>query len=511
MKKFIRAISLLLSLLFVVAPLWSCDGGGDEGGDGGGLNDDGSVNWAEVNFNGASVKYAISVYKESGGTFAISEKYLRGADSSSTDEVVKKVIARNNKVENDLGLKVMYDEVDTASVLGDIKSKVLGSAADAPDVYNNDMSALNYALVEGYLMNVVNPKDKSGDPVASYFDFTSDAWKYDFMNELTLDKSKVYVLAGDYHIDMVRMAYVLFVNKTMFNQNATALGTDSVDTFYDYVMGGVWDYDMLTDMCDAIWQDDGSEKNKPDQNDSRLGLLVNHTVYYVFVPATGISTYFMGDDGKPKMISDIDEMNRMGQKVRDIWEAGSPPKDGIYFEHSLDCIDMFMQGNVLFAPAMLGELESDEFRAANFDKGLVPLPKYDKSRQDDYYTMMHSGAELSAILVNAPSFTRASAYLQYANEQSHDVLTEYYEFSLKFKYNDDPKIRSMIDLVYETIDSPFGMYFESVIFQYLEVENNTFNLHYAISKNMLSSFYESWKTPYQRALDRACADFAKVP
>jgi hypothetical protein len=170
-----------------------------------------------------------------------------------------------------------------------------------------------------------------------------------------------------------------------------------------------------------------------------------------------------------------------------------------------------MQGGALFTPSMMGELESDEFRGANFDKGLVPIPKYDDSRQTDYHTMMNVGAELSAILVNAPSFTRASAYLQYINEQSEDVKNEYYNFSLKFKYNDDPSIRSMIDLVYETIDSPFGMYFESVIFQYLEVENNTFNLHYAISKNMLSSFYESWKTPYQRALDRACADFAKVP
>ena len=218
----------------------------------------------------------------------------------------------------------------------------------------------------------------------------------------------------------------------------------------------------------------------------------------------------MDDDGKPTMISDIDEMNRMGQKVREIWAYGYTG-EGIYQENDLDCIGHFMQGGALFTPSMMGELESDEFRGANFDKGLVPIPKYDDSRQTDYHTMMNVGAELSAILVNAPSFTRASAYLQYINEQSEDVKNEYYNFSLKFKYNDDPSIRSMIDLVYETIDSPFGMHYENVIMQYLEAENNTLNLHYAISRNMLSSFYETWSIPYKKALEKAVAEFAKIP
>ena len=506
-----RILSLFLALTFFAFPLWSCDDGVDgDDGDGGGRNEDGTVNWSEVDFKGATVKYAISVKKESGGTFVPAEQYLRGPDSATTDEVLKKVVARNAKVENDLKLNVAYDEVDDIAVLDDIKNKVLGSSTDAPDVYTNDMSPLHYALVEGYLSNVVNPLDGKGNEKASYFDFENDAWKYDFMSECTLDTSKVYVLAGDYNIDLVRMANALFVNKTMFNQNADALGFADINAFYQYVLGGVWDFDMLADMCDAIWQDDGSEKNRPDKSDSRVGLLINHAVYFFFIPSTGIHTYYM-EDGKPTMISDIDEMNRMGQKVRQLWEAGSPVKDGIYFEKDLNCIDLFMQGNALFAPGMLGELESDEFRNANFDKGLVPMPKYDAGRQEEYYTMVTGNAELSAILVNAPSFTRASAYLQYINEQSHDVLVEYYEFSLKFKYNDDPTIRSLIDCVYESIDSPFGMYFENVIFQYLEVENNTFNLHYAISKNMLSSFYETWRDPYKRALERALEDFADVP
>ena len=512
MKKTKRMLCLLLAFSFIVLPLWSCDTGDGGSDDGGGIGDDGSVNWDEVDFKGAPLKYAISVKKTiGGGTFKPAMEYLRGPDdTATTDEVLKKVITRNEKVESDLGLSVEYLEVDVDDVRDDIKTRVLGSSTDAPDVYNNDMSPLNFSIPEGYLTNVLNPIDKNGNEMISYFDFENEAWNYGFMSECTLDKNKVYILAGDYHIDLIRMAYVLFVNKTMFNQNAAALGFEDINAFYRYVLGGVWDYDMLTGMCEKIWQDNGSVKNKADENDGRLGMLINKTVYFIFIPSTNIHTFYMNEDGKPTLISDIDEMNRMGQKVREIWTQETTG-DGIYFKTDLNCIDMFMQNRALFTPSLLGELESDEFREANFDKGLVPLPKYDVGRQEEYYTMMNVGAELSCILVNAPSFTRASAYLQYINEQSADVLTEYYELSLKFKYNEDPIIRKMIDLVRDTIDSPFGMHFENVILQYLETEEKTLNLHYAISRNMLSSFYNTWRDPYKKALDKAIAKFAELP
>ena len=507
-------LCLLLVLSMLVLPLWSCDDDGDgEDENGGGIGEDGSVDWNEVDFGGATVRHAISVKTTIGeGTFKPAMEYLRGVDGSTTDEVLKKVKIRNAKVENDLGLKVEYLEIDSSDIRGDIEARVRGSATDAPDVYTNDMSPLNFSIMNGYLTNVLNPIDKEGNVKDSYFDFDAECWNYEFMSECTLDKqNKVYILAGDYNIDLVRMAYVLFVNKTMFNQNAAALGFDNINTFYRYVSGGAWDYDMLTNMCKQVWQDDGSTKEKPDKKDSRLGMLINKTVYFIFIPSTDIHTFYLDEDGTPTMISDIDEMNRMGQKVRQLWENGSPVKDGIYYEYALDCIETFMRGRALFAPGMLGELESDDFRSAPFDKGLVVMPKYDVSRQEKYHTMISGRAELSAILVNAPSFAKASAYLQYINEQSEEVLTEYYEYSLKFKYNDDPAIRGMIDLVYETVDSPFGMYFENVIFQYLEVENNTLNLHYAISKNMLGTFYESWRDPYKAALEKALEDFADVP
>ncbi len=509
-----KILCLFLALALFIVPLWSCDGdGGDDNVDGGGLKDDGSVNWEEVDFKGATVKFGISVDKASGGTFKPAKEYLKGPDASSTDEVLKKVATRNAKVEEDLNMKVQYVELTAMggyqAVQGDIETKVRGSSSDVPDIYNNDMRAYTYALLKGQLMNVVDPVDKGGNEIASYFDFTSDAWNYDFMKEMTFDSSKVYVLAGDFHIDMVRFAQVIFVNKTMFDQNATALGYANTDTFYRYVKAGDWDYDRLVAMCKAIWQDTGSEDNKTDLGDGRIGFVSNERLYFNFVPSTGITTYYMDDEGKPHFRDDMDEMNRMGNKLQQIW-SNKGTGNGIINQSGLDCITTFMEGNVLFAPATLGELESEELREVTFEKGLVPVPKYNKKRQDAYHTMVEMYAELSAVLVNAPSFTKASAYLQYVNDMSADVLSEYYELSLKFKYNSDPSIRMMIDLVYDTIDSPFGIWFESVILDYVTLSGTYSNLHHALFANALSAFYDANAQACKLGLQKALEIFAEV-
>ena len=152
-------------------------------------------------------------------TFGPANVYLQGPDSVSTDEVLKKVVSRNAKVENDLHIKVEYMPTNLTydKVLEDIQLKVQGSSTDAPDLYNNDMYGLNRAIIPGYLMNLKNPTDANGEEVASYFDFNYDGWNLEFMEGATFDSAKTYILAGDYYLDMIRMAWVLYINKTMFN------------------------------------------------------------------------------------------------------------------------------------------------------------------------------------------------------------------------------------------------------------------------------------------------------
>lgn len=70
----------------------------------------------------------------------------------------------------------------------------------------------------------------------------------------------------------------------------------------------------------------------------------------------------------------------------------------------------------------------------------------------------------------------------------------------------------MIDLVYDTIDTPFGIWFETVILDYSQVQETgtVDNLHHAIALNALSSFYEANLGAYKAALDKALAQFATI-
>jgi hypothetical protein len=124
---------------------------------------------------------------------------------------------------------------------------------------------------------------------------------------------------------------------------------------------------------------------------------------------------------------------------------------------------LFLDGTYLFALSMMGEMESETVRDSQVNKGVLPLPKFDQALQTDYYTLVHDQVDIACILNNARHFSEASAYLQKASEDSVSIMKEYYDKSLKLKYNDDPLNKQMIDLVHDSIDDPF----ESVMMCYI--------------------------------------------
>ncbi len=516
-----KILSLLLALVFFVLTFSACDGDGDFIDDGGDRGEDGS--WDGVDFGGEVVKVCVSANQDYEVTFPACDIYTKGPDSVTTDEVQKKVLARNKKVADMLNLTVDYSTTDLKynEVLGNIEQLVRGASEDAPDIYNNDLYGLTRAMPSNYFWNVKNPgTDANGNTVKSYFDFSYDGWNEAFMKGLTFDQDKLYILAGDYFLDIIRMAWVFYVNVDMFNANGESLGYGDINAFYEYVTSGIWDYDALTYVCKHVWQDNGSKRDVTDKNDGRIGLAINHMSDWIFTSSSGVSTFYQDENGTPKMIEDINTFVLMSNALRTILSGSGDSASttttgaGIYFEHEvLSSTDYFFDGNVLFAASVLGELESAVMRDINFNKGLVPFPKWSEQRQDSYHTMVHDQTELGVILTNATSFGKASAFMQAINEESKDVLHEYYEKGLKFKYSEDKGIRSMIDLVYNTIDNPFAMHTAPLMSIYV---NNGVVAHTWAGLNMValtekvSSTWGSEKVAYANALNQILADFEKL-
>ena len=513
--KLTKLICLLLALTCFLCCFVACDNdesGIDDGGDRVGDS------WEGVDFGGSTLKISVSANQDSEVTFPACDIYTKGPDAVTTEEVQKKVLARNKRVADMLNLNVVYTTTDLPynEVLGNIEQLVRGAAEDAPDIYNNDMYGLTRAMVAGYLWNVKNPgADANGNEVKNYFDFTYDGWNYEFMKGCTFDQNKMYILAGDYFLDMIRMAWVFYVNVDMFNENGQALGYGDINAFYEYVTSGIWDYESLTYMCKRVWQDNGTERDKTDKKDGRIGLAVNHVSDWIFVSSSGVTPFYQDENYKPCVMQDTNTFNLMATALRTVVSgsvdvaSSTLTGDGIYFEREvLSSTNYFFDGNFLFAVSVLGELESTAMRGVEFQKGLVPFPKWNEQRQDEYHTMVHDQTELGAILNNAASFGRASAYMQAVNEESADVVYEYYEKGLKFKYNEDKGIRSMIDLVYNTIDTPFGMQLAG-----LASANSTETLvgmGKAAVMDTVASTFGSEKIAYETALKATLESFAKL-
>jgi len=451
-------------------------------------------------------------------TFPAADIYTKGPDEVTTNEVQKKVLERNTQIESMLNLKVEYTTTDLGiyDVLEDIEKRVLGSAEDAPDIYNNDLYGLARAMVAGYLWNVKNPgTDADGNTVKNYFDFSYDGWNYDYMQGCTFDQEKMYLLVGDYFIDTIRMAWVLYVNADMFNENSASLGYENINEFYEYVENGFWDYAELTRISKKIWQDDGTDRQVTDKKDGRIGLVINHVSDHIFISSSGVTVFYQDENKRPALISDTTDFSLMASELRTIMSgdgstnAKTQTGDGILFDRLvLSSTEYFFDGNVLFAMSVLGELESVSMRDLDFQKGLVPIPKWDEERQKEYHTMVHNQGEIGAVLNNASSFGKASAFMQAANEGSKAVLHEYYEKGLKFKYSEDQGIRSMIDLVYNTIDAPFGMEMGRVVVAELGMQWISMN-EAAVANNISSTFAQE-RDAYQHALEKVLADVANI-
>ena len=501
-----KIISMLLALVICLGALASCnsenpnEGGGDRGKDG---------SWDSVDFKGQEVNFCISINKYDECMFPAANIYTKGPDTAGSNEVAKEVLARNKAAEEALGITVKYTTKDLKynQVLEDVQNIVLTSSKNSPDIYNNDIHGLVRAMMNGYLWNVNSP----GDDVKNYFDFTKDGWYLDYIKSCTFDQNKFYLFAGEYFIDMIRMAWVVYVNNDIFTANINSMPSWclSVNEFYAFVRDGAWDLDLASEISAAVFSDknmDGIAQN----TDNTVGLAINSVTSWITSAASQITLFYQDEnDGlKPKVMQDTVDYQKVADRYVEMLESRGVCMAPTGSTNSvLECTKYFLDGNVLFAYSRLGELEAEDVRNFNASKGLVPLPKWNQNEQLEYHTPVHDQAEIGCILNTAKAFSAASALMQYLNEESEKVVYAYYEKGLKFKYNDDKNTRDMMDIVRYTTDSAFSwqlgwtcldLYQGSGKLSKLLLENNT----------VISSTFNSERDAYVDCLRQALENFA---
>ncbi len=469
--KYVRILCLALCLVMVMGMLLSCNDGSDPA-----PPEQTPSSWDEVDFEGATLTVSVSKNQDDEVTFCPGDIYTKGPDNQATsDTIAKKVLARNKRTAEELGIKVVYETTNWRynQIMDHLDMLVGGDAEDAPDVYHNDIYAMVQAMLAGYLWNVSNPgKDASGREVFSFFDFEKDCWYTDYMEGATFNKDKMYILAGDYNIDILRYAWVFFVNKNLWDATYANYDYGTYEEMCEYIVDtGDWYYDDIVVLSDLAHRDGTSgTQGVTDKTDAQIGCCINGNGPRVFVWGSGLSLYEWTKNGKqcavgegiPSFVGvdDIGDYVRLGEKFTTLYNAkGVLAKNMNKNESTV----MFMDGKTVMAMVQLGEMESEQMRGTDFGRGILPFPRFDKSVKR-FTTMVHDQAEVDTVLNNASSFEMASAFLQHINEGSKDILNMYYEEVLKFKYNDSPGARKMIDIVYQSSVPPLDSVLAARVF-----------------------------------------------
>ena len=329
------------------------------------------------------------------------------------------------------------------------------------DMYCNFVYDLMGASLLGCFANL---KTSLAD---NYFEFAGDddygttvgdttGYMYEYMTSLSIDESKMYLVASDYFIDLIRAYYCVPVDIAMLNDLAAddILGLGRANTVTDFanaVLENKWTYDLLLKYCakygDATVSSDKKGFAIAEHSLSAAGLLYTSSVRFFtderkeagndFVPDTTNSPYHYQESNEKFM----DLAVALEQMVTSagVTRFGKNDKEGLS-SNLLAIREQFTNHRVLFGGViLLGSLEYQDYQNMKTGDGegfmVVPVPlytDYNLATNDKYSTQVHNVGRIGAISVKTQKFAECSAFLNYQSTHSRNVKETYYNYDLLY-------------------------------------------------------------------------------
>ncbi len=410
--------------------------------------------YRDIDLGGRTVNISVSDnVTENGGGMPSSYLYIAGPEEMTGESVQDSVFQRNMEVEEMLSCKLNHiaQNLNWDEVQPYVESMVM-SGDTSIDYYVDDQLGLVKGALKGHMLDLA---DKSVFTNGYYFDFSSGAYYDEYMTQLAVG-SKRFAMTGDYFIDTMRAAHVLYLNKNI----VTELYGDQ-NTVYELVLNGDWTLPKMNEMITEAYLDTNGDGTADDGD--RYGL-TGHSKgwampYYTFYYSTDCKVISFDNNGIPSINENSQEtISKMAEIL-----IATDSSIGMYKTGSVaDSLKKFVDGQAMITFFQkVGDMEQASIR--DFDgMGVIPYPKMNDS-QDGYRTMVHDTGEIGAIPVTTvgEAASAVSAVVQVLSVHAHENLLEnYYEVALKSKYAQDAYTAQMLDLVVDGISSPFEFVYE---------------------------------------------------
>ena len=463
------------------------------------------------------------------------EKYLAGESATDT-KIDKMVRERNLKAGTYANVNIAYlyyndsSDYGWSNVCEKMVTEIKSGSGSAPDMYCNFVYDMLNASLKGVFANLKTTLREN------HFEFTKDrlyainvgddhGYMYDYMQSMTLNQQKMYLLSSDYFTDMVRAFYVVPVSRTLFeNLDQQSLTGDlngdgkyNIDDLFQLVKNKDWTYDALAKYAEAVYQPAAGSTGTVTLDD-RLGLAVSSSSGLcssglLYTTSVEIINRQWNEDKTDSVdtypqqnAAFVDFCNKLSTLFKSKGVLAVSTK-ALGTDSLLAIRDKFVANNILFGGVIcVGSLEYDTYQdmKENSGKGFgvvpVPLYKQDEEHHESYLTQVHNIGRVGAIANTTTKFAQCSAFLDYQSTHSSEILEQYYNTTLTYGVAAVVGLEGnveMLKLIRSNVRSSFDKAFEDAIgFFYSNVNQDSDANHWNIMLQNASFQLDDAATKY---------------
>ncbi len=442
----------------------------------------------DVDFEGREFRFYTSV-DTTDATNA--DKFIRGTEETNGEIVNDAVYARNLFVTELLGITLKFTEASYSysNAEASIKNLVL-AGADEYDVFTQDLMALSGLAAGNFLRNVYN---------STILDLSRPYWYGDAMRDLQFVEGGMYMMLGDYFTDCLASAHALFANESLVEDHF-----GSTEYINEMVFDGTWTIDNFCAVTESVANDTNGDGQMTEGDlfgftcigtwGSAIPALIGTGVQYVERTDDGISYCYNTE----RSVTILEQLNKM------YWGTGTLNNITDYTAAGLR--QVFANGQTLIVGYnRLGDLEN--FRDIEFGVGILPYPKLDET-QENYVTSLHDTTEAGAIMATLPASSDEFVHtcLEVMNRETNkQVIPQWYENALKVKYVDGQDDAKMIDLIHDTITSPFAVTYNGTLGGYMLA--NAFLTPLGAQQTDFASNYKKIEKGANKMLEKVYSSF----
>jgi len=506
------------------------------------------------------------------------KRYYAGKDETAHAEIDDLVRDRNEAATTATGVTPKYsyrNDFAWGQSFAEINRLVNSGDSSAPDVFCNFAYDLTSLALRGCFANLLSNEYGEGN---NYFEFVKDdyvlegddyfdpncgeGYFYQYMQSLAFANSdgeydKLYCLASDYTLDVIRSMVVMPVNVKMMNGIALIDSTGDedgdgdfdVEDFYELVWDGRWTYDVLAKYCNAVFVDNGDVPGVADINDtlgaafgrtselSSIGLLYSSSVNIIEKTEIDGKITYLYPEENADLVDFAEALENLFSPEKSPYGAvgitsvtkAEVNNAGLGDSSSQGDLvgirQQFANNKMLFGGIiMVGHLEEQAYqdmRDMSLGFGIVPVPLYQEG--DEYLTPVHNLARVVAISSSTTKFEQCTAFLDYQSTHSRDILDAYYEQELVERTSSGlagNQNKRMLTYIRNHVRDCFDKTYEDVISEYLaangdkQAMNNRWHVLFKNCRFMYSGIrfsYDSYYTVKDDELKTVLEEWNELP